>query len=112
MTSGHHGLDSLPEITRKRLVAFGAMVRAERERRGLSTRGAADQLGLSFATVSRMETGASLPDMATFLVFAAWVGMPLSWFDAPQGEGIDAWQAGWDDCAAAVGAVLKRGGGA
>lgn len=105
-----HNLAAVPQATRDRLASFGSLLRVERERRGLSQRAAAAEVGLSFSTVSRVESGDLLPDLHSFLALAAWARVPLGWFDADAGAGVDAWQRGWDECAAAVTAATRTGG--
>jgi transcriptional regulator with XRE-family HTH domain len=54
-----------------------------RERRGaLSVRQAAEEAGVSFSTLSRVETGHQ-PDLATFLRLCAWLGVEPSRFVRP-----------------------------
>lgn len=54
-----------------------------RERRGrLSLRQAAREAGVSFSTFSRVEAG-SQPDLTSFTLLCAWLGMPPSQFFAP-----------------------------
>jgi len=59
---------------------LGRMVR---ERRGsTSLRAAANEAGVSFSTLSRVEAGAQ-PDLASFAQLCAWLGVPPSRFFGP-----------------------------
>ena len=79
------------EIERLDLVRLGAMLR---ERRGsLSLRQAAADANVSFSTFSRVESG-SQPDLTSFMLLCAWLGVPPSDFFAPiaprEQSGVDA----------------------
>lgn len=52
-------------------------VKAKRENEGLSLREAAKQLDMSAATLSRVESGAHLPERDHLLALANWVDLPL-----------------------------------
>lgn len=57
--------------------------RLVRERRGsTSLRAAANEAGVSFSTLSRVEAGAQ-PDLASFAQICAWLGVPPSRFFGP-----------------------------
>ena len=45
--------------------AIGARIRAERERRGISVRGLARDIGVSASLISQIETNKSLPSVST-----------------------------------------------
>jgi transcriptional regulator with XRE-family HTH domain len=95
--------------TAARLVGLADMVKAERARRGLSLRAAGAQLGVPASTLMRLEKG-QLPDVPNFLAILAWLDVPLApLFGDRQAKTFDAYQRGWDDCAATVTAALKRG---
>lgn len=74
--------DSVPvgEATffREHKKSFGPYLRALREARGLSLRDAADQLGLSFTKLQKMEVGGRfrLPDLDFLLSIADFYGRP------------------------------------
>lgn len=55
------------------LEALPAIVRAERERRGLSYRAAADELGIAYPDLHRLEHGKGNPRMSTLLMIAQWM---------------------------------------
>jgi transcriptional regulator with XRE-family HTH domain len=79
------------EIERLEVVRLGAMLR---ERRGsLSLRQAAADANVSFSTFSRVESG-SQPDLTSFMLLCAWLGVPPSDFFAPiaprEKSGVDA----------------------
>lgn len=60
---------------------LGAMVKARRERDGLTLRQAADQAEVSFNTLSRVEHG-HVPDLPTFRRIVSWLGEdPGQFFD-------------------------------
>ncbi len=52
-------------------------VRAKREAENLSLRAAARALGMSAATISRVESGRHLPERDHLLRLADWAGLPL-----------------------------------
>lgn len=52
-------------------------VRAKREAEGLSLRAAGKELGMSAATISRVESGEHLPERDHLLRLADWAGLPL-----------------------------------
>jgi transcriptional regulator with XRE-family HTH domain len=56
---------------------LAARVRAKREAEGLSLRAAGKELGMSAATISRVESGEHLPERDHLLRLADWAGMPL-----------------------------------
>lgn len=68
--------------------ALGVALRAERRRRRMSLRDLADEIGVSFNTLSRVERG-HLPDLTNYNRIIAWVSAPdlaLVGTDASQGE--------------------------
>lgn len=62
--------DAAPEIVD--MAALGSLLRSRRKDAGLSVRQAAEDAGVSFSTVTRVESGAQ-PDLATFLKLCAWL---------------------------------------
>jgi transcriptional regulator with XRE-family HTH domain len=58
-------------------VELARRVRAKREAEGLSIRAAARLLGMSAATISRVESGEHLPERDHLLRLSNWAGMPL-----------------------------------
>lgn len=56
---------------------LAARVRAKRESEGLSLRAAAKTLGMSAATISRVESGEHLPERDHLLRLSHWAGLPL-----------------------------------
>ncbi len=68
------------EVERLDVAQLGGMIR---ERRGcLLLRQAAQEAGVSFSTLSRVEAGAQ-PDLASFTRLCAWLGVPASRFFTP-----------------------------
>jgi transcriptional regulator with XRE-family HTH domain len=67
-------LTSTPAVDATQLAA---RVRAKREAEGLSLRAAGKRLGMSAATISRVESGEHLPERDHLLRLAEWAGMPL-----------------------------------
>lgn len=61
---------------------LGRKVREHRDEARQSIRQAAEEAGISFSTLSRVEAGAQ-PDLATFLRLCAWLGVPPETFFAP-----------------------------
>lgn len=59
--------------------ALAQRLRDRRTASGLSVRQAAEQVGVSFMTLSRVESG-SQPDLATFMKLCAWLGTPAEEF--------------------------------
>lgn len=98
---------ALPPATVAALAELPRMIRAKRDRDGLSLRTAGQLIGVAGATVDNLEHG-RVPDLATLLAVLAWLEVPLSWLDGREG-GADAYGRGWDDCESAVLAALKRG---
>lgn len=65
------------EVERLDVAELGSLLR---ERRGkLSLRQAAAEAGVSYSTLSRVEAGAQ-PDLASFTLLCAWLGVPPSRF--------------------------------
>jgi transcriptional regulator with XRE-family HTH domain len=62
-------------------------VRAKRDAEGLSLRAAAKVLGMSAATLSRVESGDHLPERDHLLRLASWAGVPLG--TAGRRRGVD-----------------------
>lgn len=58
---------------------LGRLVAAERERRGLSLRGAADDTGVPFNTLARVERG-HVPDLPKFKRLVEWCGADINQF--------------------------------
>jgi transcriptional regulator with XRE-family HTH domain len=70
------------------ILAIGELGRLVRERRTdnhLSVRQAAQEAGVSFATLARVEDGGH-PDFVTFMKLCAWLGRPPSSFFQPVAE--------------------------
>ena len=65
------------------LSQFGALLRAHRG--SLSLRQAAAEAGVSFSTLGRVEAGAQ-PDLTSFTLMCAWLGVPPSEFFNPMAE--------------------------
>lgn len=62
---------------------LGASLRAERRRRRLSLRDLADEIGVSFNTLSRVERG-HVPELKTYEQIVRWLGAPgQALFPAP-----------------------------
>lgn len=62
---------------------LGRLLRERRRRDGLSLRQAAQDVGVSFNTLARIEKG-HVPDLGTFQRIAEWVGVPPGAFFHPQ----------------------------
>ncbi len=100
-----------PADTPAALGALPRIVKAQREARGLSLRAAADEIGISFNSLSRFERG-ELPDVTGLLAMLRWLGLPLGWLDddpgvVPVGEQWAYWR-GWHDCAEAHRAAVNQ----
>ena len=58
---------------------FGAAILVERQRRGLNLRDAAEESGVAFNTLSRIERGADM-HIQTAAALAVWAGLRLDAF--------------------------------
>lgn len=70
--------------------ALGDALRAERRRRRMSLRDLADEIGVSFNTLSRVERG-HLPDLTNYNRIVTWLsapGLALAGIDAADSEGV------------------------
>lgn len=103
-----HDKRMTPSRARVRLDQLPRMLKAERERRGLSMREAAAEMQLSSSTMTRVENGSQWPDLAGFLAIVTWLDVPATWFMDGRDESSspDAYRRGWDDCASAVRGAL------
>lgn len=72
-----HSGDGQEEILE--VAELGRLVRERREDNHQSVRQAALEVGISFATLSRVEDGGQ-PDLVTFMKLCAWLGRPPSTF--------------------------------
>jgi transcriptional regulator with XRE-family HTH domain len=69
----------------KRLEDLGALVAGYRRSRKLSLRKAAEETGIAFNTLARIERG-FIPDLETFRRVSTWIGMsPAEFFEKPGG---------------------------
>jgi transcriptional regulator with XRE-family HTH domain len=59
------------------IVELGEYVRRKRQDEKLSLREVARKVGVSAATLSRIENGIGMPDSATLARLASWLGVPL-----------------------------------
>ena len=57
------------------ITELAALLRERRARAGLSLRELSDEIGVPFATLSRVESG-RLPDLTTFRNIVGWLGVP------------------------------------
>lgn len=64
---------------------LAARVRARRRGLGFSLRDAADAIGVSAATLSRVESGGRLPGREALLRIAHWLGIRLDLSEPPRG---------------------------
>ena len=70
--------------------ALGDALRAERRRRRMSLRDLADEVGVSFNTLSRVERG-HLPDLTNYNRIVTWLsapGLALAGIDLTEGEDV------------------------
>lgn len=56
---------------------LAAIVKGHREMKGLTLREAAEQSGVSAATLSRIERAEARPDLDTVQALVSWIGVPL-----------------------------------
>lgn len=64
---------------------LAAALRTRRESCGLSMRAAAEQIGISFSTVARVEDGAR-PELAPLLKILDWLDMRIGWVPKEDGD--------------------------
>ena len=57
---------------------LGALLRGHRASRALTLRQAAEEVGVSASTLSRIEKGKVRPDLPTIQELVRWIGIPLS----------------------------------
>jgi transcriptional regulator with XRE-family HTH domain len=67
----------------ERASRLGAMLRSQRKARQMSLRDLADEIGVSFNTLSRVERG-QIPDFKNFNMIVDWLGVPASTFLDPE----------------------------
>ena len=82
MGSAPHG--SGRSAAELRISGLGEMLRARRRQRRLSLRDLADQTGVSFNTLSRVERG-HVPDLRNLRRIADWLEVPVEMFIGPAG---------------------------
>lgn len=90
-----------------RLEAVAKALHAHRVARGVSQRELAAELGISCSTVSRIESGAGVPDVPTLLAVVDRLDLAAVFFS----NTVDAAQAyvrGWNDLAALIRSGLDR----
>ena len=72
-----------------RVAAIGARIRAERERRGMSVRALARDVGVSPSLISQIETSKSLPSVSTLYAITTTLNVPVDEiFDPPSVDGV------------------------
>jgi transcriptional regulator with XRE-family HTH domain len=67
--------------------AIGARIRAERERRGISVRGLARDVGVSASLISQIETNKSLPSVSTLYAITTALQVPVEELFDPVTDG-------------------------
>ena len=72
-------------MSARRVEDLGSLVAAYRTERGLSLRRAAEETGVAFNTLARIEKG-YVPDLATFRRLTLWIGVPAAEFFADDGD--------------------------
>jgi ribosome-binding protein aMBF1 (putative translation factor) len=87
-----------PEEKQAYAVAFGKMVEFMREQRGLSRKDLAEEMGVSAATISRIEAGRSMPNGMLFSRLIEDLGIPPEKASAAVSSSVD-----WKKTAAGVG---------
>lgn len=70
-------------MSARRVEDLGSLVAAYRRGRGLSLRRAAEETGVAFNTLARIEKG-YVPDLATFRRLTLWIGIPAADFFAEE----------------------------
>lgn len=87
----------------------GRNIRAAREKLGIPQRELARRVGVSSAGVSNWERGDGEIGAGNALAVARELGVSLLWLLGVADDSDERYRAGWDDCAAAITAALKRG---
>jgi transcriptional regulator with XRE-family HTH domain/quercetin dioxygenase-like cupin family protein len=92
------------------VTAIGARIRAERERRGMSVRGLARDVGVSPSLISQIETSKTLPSVSTLYAITTALGVPVDEiFDpAPAVDGVAVAAPISSDLARAAGAPPRK----
>lgn len=105
--------EDLPAGAPPQLGAIHRMLRDRRKALGLNLRDAAEQIGISFNSLSRVERGLA-PDSPALIAILAWLGFSVGWLDddpdvdaAAIGEQW-AYHRGWQDCASAHRAAVDQ----
>lgn len=92
----------------ERMTELRGFVRERRSARGLSLRTAAVEIGVPFTTITGFEKGERTPDSPALLALLAWLGLSLDWLTGGPSDAVAEYRRGWDDCAAAGIAAMKR----
>lgn len=103
----------LPADAPAQLGAIHRMLRERRQALGLNLRDAAEQIGISFNSLSRVERGLA-PDAPSLIAILGWLGFAVGWLD--DDPGVDgaavgeqwAYCRGWSDCATAHRAAVEK----
>jgi transcriptional regulator with XRE-family HTH domain len=96
--------EDLPADAPTQLGAIHRMLRDRRKALGLNLHDAAEQIGISFNSLSRVERGLA-PDAPALIAILAWLGFAVGWLDDDpdvDAAGIGeqwAYHRGWQDCA-------------
>ena len=88
------------------LDALPSLVETHCQRRNISQRTAARELGLSSSTVTRIIQGHGM-DVRAFVAIVQWLNLTAEWFDEPD-EAWNAYWRGWNDCATRVQGALTK----
>jgi len=82
-------VDNRPDRTDRDKPELGAALRSRRRDRGMSLRDVAEETGVSFNTLSRVERG-FVPDLRNYQLILRWLGLPGGAFlDGTAGTDID-----------------------
>lgn len=90
-----------------RLEAVAKALHAHRVSRGLSVRELAVELGISYSTVSRVESCTNAPDVPTLLCILDHLELTGIFFNA-DATAAGGYLRGWNDCAAMIRGGLDR----
>jgi transcriptional regulator with XRE-family HTH domain len=91
-------------MTEPGVSAIGARIRAERERRGITVRGLARDVGVSASLISQIETSKSLPSVSTLYAITTALQVPVEELFDPIADGQSVASAVSPDAAHAAGA--------
>lgn len=105
--TAHHVGEPVTRV-RARVRELAQLCEARRSARGISLRAAAAEIGCSYTTIMRLETGL-IPDLVNAVLITEWLGVSLDILADPNTpKQVLDYGRGWDDCADSVRTAIKR----